>query len=111
MNVLEIAGTLASGLVVTFGTDAKYLNSAHAAMSGIVAALLAIANLQELVDSTMLVPHIGSGFAYGKISGFLWQKVSEDIETKGGVLNLYEYYRSKKGIGIDPEEHLMIKIR
>ena len=77
----------------------------------IVSGSLAIVNLQELIDSTVLVPYGGSGFAYGKISGFLWQKVSENIETNGGVLNLYEYYRSKKGIGIDPEEHPVVKIR
>jgi len=72
---------------------------------------LTMVNLQELVDSTVLVPYGESGFAYGKISGFLWQKVSEEIKMNGGGLNLYEYYRSKKGVDIDPEEHPVIKIR
>ncbi|MEM2075679.1 MAG: MmgE/PrpD family protein [Zestosphaera sp.] len=54
VNALGIAGTLASGLVVTFGTDAKYLNPAHAAMSGIVAALLAregFSGPEDILDS------------------------------------------------------------
>ncbi|MEM4675729.1 MAG: hypothetical protein QXM12_05505, partial [Nitrososphaerota archaeon] len=72
---------------------------------------IATVNLQELIDSSVLVPYGESGFAYGKISGFIWQKVSENIRTNGGVLNLYEYYRSKKGINIDPEEHPVVKIR
>ncbi|MEM4489238.1 MAG: MmgE/PrpD family protein [Desulfurococcaceae archaeon] len=54
VNAFGIAGTLASGLVVTFGTDAKYLNPAHAAMSGIMAALLAregFSGPEDILDS------------------------------------------------------------
>jgi len=100
----------AEGLVGYISANTKTYSS-ESLWDRIASGSLAIANLQELVDSTALVPYGGSGFAYGKISGFLWQKVSEDIETNGGVLNLYEYYRSKKGIGIDPEEHPVVKIR
>ncbi|MEM0172614.1 MAG: hypothetical protein QXV57_08655 [Thermoproteota archaeon] len=63
---------------------------------------IAIVNLQELIDSTVLVP-------YGE-SGFIWKKV-RTFETNGGVLNLYEYYCSKNGIDIDPGEHPVVKIR
>ncbi|MEM0352859.1 MAG: hypothetical protein QW459_07750 [Sulfolobales archaeon] len=100
----------AEGLVGYISANTKTYSS-ESLWDRIASGSPAIANLQELVDSTVLVPYGGSGFAYGKISGFLWQKVSEDIETNGGVLNLYEYYHSKKGISIDPEEHPVVKIR
>lgn len=42
-------------------------------------------NLQELLDSTVLVPYRGS-FTYGKITDFIDRKISEDIEIEYGKM-------------------------
>lgn len=50
INALGLAGTLASGLVLTFGTIAKYLNPAHAAFVGILSAFLAKEGFQGPIN-------------------------------------------------------------
>ncbi|MEM4819414.1 MAG: hypothetical protein QXQ91_03815 [Nanopusillaceae archaeon] len=69
-----------------------------------------VSDLQELLDSVVLVPFRRS-FAYGRITGFINQKVSEDVETEHGKLNLYEYYRLKKNEKLNPNEHPIVKVK
>lgn len=69
-----------------------------------------VTDLQGLLDSAVLVP-FGRSFAYGKITGFINQKVSEEVETERGKLNLYEYYRFKKNEELDLNECPIVKVK
>ncbi|MEM0500235.1 MAG: hypothetical protein QXY59_04330 [Candidatus Korarchaeota archaeon] len=50
---------------------------------------------ERYVNHPVVVPY-RRGFAYGRIEGFIPKKISENIETKHGQLNLFEYYEIKK---------------
>jgi len=64
--------------------------------------------LNELIDINVIVPY-ANRFGYGKIRGFIQQKVSEPLRLKDRELNLFEYWK-KKGVQIDPNEEPVVAI-
>jgi len=64
--------------------------------------------LNELIGTTVIVPY-ADGSGYGRIQGFIPQKVSSTLRLKDKELNLLEYW-SKKGVQIDPDEEPIVAV-
>ena len=83
MNMLGIAGTLASGMTYVFGTMAKPINPGAAAMNGILAGLLADMGLETIKN----VFDVENGFLNATSSEPKSDLIVKDLGTRYEILN------------------------
>ena len=83
VHALGIAGTQASGLIEVFGTMSKPLNAGRAALSGVMAALLA----QRGFTSSSTILEAKKGYCQATSRKYDLSKISENLGARFEIMN------------------------